>query len=74
MPISIHRYLTDKESNFISGILNFLVDFQDFPNKRSKHELKCRLSAEFFVLDKGHVLQSGILFCPFLHPNKKTVR
>ena len=38
VPNSVHRYLPDKESNFFSGILNFLVDFQDFPNKRLKHE------------------------------------
>ena len=30
MPKSIRRCLLDKESNFFSGILSFLVNFQDF--------------------------------------------
>ena len=30
------HYLLDKESNFFSGILNFLADFQDFPNFHMK--------------------------------------
>ena len=35
VPKSVH--LPEKESNFVSGFLNFLADFQDFPNKSSKH-------------------------------------
>ena len=33
VPNSVPRYLPDKESNFLSGILNFLVEIQEFPNK-----------------------------------------
>ena len=39
VPKSVHCCLSNKESNFFSGILNFLVNFQDFTNKSSTNEL-----------------------------------
>ena len=37
LPKSVFRYLLFKESNFFSGILNFLADFQDFQNKATPY-------------------------------------
>ena len=39
VPKSVCRCKLDKESNFFSGILRFLVNFQYFPNKSLTNEL-----------------------------------
>ena len=39
VPKSVCHCKLDKESNFFSGILCFLVNFQDFPNKSLTNEL-----------------------------------
>ena len=39
VPKSVLRYLLDKRSNSDLVNLNFFYDFQDIPNKSSKHEI-----------------------------------
>ena len=51
IPKSILHYLLDKGSNSNLVFLNFFSDFQDIPNKSSKHERNNIISGDSLHLE-----------------------